>query len=1173
MGLSGRTWSTTDKKRENRKKKTRKKKKKNSTPPLPPRRRSKCLYSSSDFSDQIFFHVSEVIADGESNGEEQQQQQQSNRGQKRQQQQQQSRDIAALVAPGTEVEFTVGPVAGRAGRQAALRVKTLPPGSLDPYDVSEERLVGVVERELRGGEGGGGSGSTRRGGGGNSAAGAAYGGRLLLTPAPRSEGGTGGPPESLSFDAEDLALMGVHDSRLAALASKQAGGGAVGGGGVGVGFGVPPFDPGPRPGETVEFSVATDKKTGERRATLVARRRERGIVVHTKRSNEGQGGLFGFIRLIDRRSSKQQIYFHESQVVPSSASAADAASTNSYGYPVEPIKPGDEVTMGVAVLDAAAGRASALAVQVQPLGTFPDFVPIPGCERVEGRVVAGGGGKGGALGAGEGALSIAYIDEETGAEARVLWKAGVRKKDREEKGSKKRSGGDGNSEGGDEGDGSSGNDGDGGDDDDDDEASAAADASAAAPSSSAAAAGDSPTVDDDVVFTLARSIRGVPAGKGGGGAAADADECKQALNVELVRRGSDRREFGAVAALKGSYGLIRCCDRPGTVLFRYEEFALAEGGEEGGVSDAVAAAAAATSSSATAAADAAVDNADDAAAEEGEGEEPSAAAKLARASLSKDADVEFSIARDAKGRAVAARVRRAPAGSAVFETVSAKVRQGWVVERLRAKGNTTVSSGVVEFFGDVGGGEDDEEGESGTAEASAIATAAAVAAAAAAGAGAAAPSSSSSPNDPLLLQPDAAATAAALAAATAASIQTGPRSRLPFTAGDLSDPKVNPRVGDAVVFRVATDPRVARAAARRAGAGSLVARIAGRRASRVAPLVLRGSVAMTKGAFGFLEYDANSLREALAAGGGAAGVEAAEKKRKEAEKEVTKEEAEEEEVKKEEAEGEEAAAAATTTTTTEGGEKKEEGDDDESSSSKPSPAADAALPPPAAVQHKTRLRVYFRAGEVEAVVENGGSGEKGEGGAATTPTVPVLRRGDLVEFTLAEKPKTRESMAHRVKKIGDAPGGGGGGGGGGGAGGLASSSSRLRLFVAERNPQGIKFTSNAAAGVRGNLAVRLAKCPPEGGARGFTPETSPGSRAELVAKYLELKAAAEAEAAAEAARLNPQAAEFVPPPGLGAALVGAGGAAADGAAASEEAAAAAVAKLAVAEAKEEGGGE
>ena len=120
--------------------------------------------------------------------------------------------------------------------------------------------------------------------------------------------------------------------------------------------------------------------------------------------------------------------------------------------------------------------------------------------------------------------------------------------------------------------------------------------------------------------------------------------------------------------------------------------------------------------------------------------------------------------------------------------------------------------------------------------------------------------------------------------------------------------------------------------------------------------------------------------------------------------------------------------------------------------------------------------------------------------------------------------------------------------------------------MAERNPQGIKFTSNAAAGVRGNLAVRLAKCPPEGGARGFTPETSPGSRAELVAKYLELKAAAEAEAAAEAARLNPQAAEFVPPPGLGAALVGAG-AAADGAA-SEEAAAAAVAKLAVAEVKE-----
>ena len=486
---------------------------KHSTPPSSapspnPFSKTKNQHSSSDFSDQIFFHVSEVLAEGENGDEQQQQQQQqSNRGQKRQQQQQQqSRDIAALVAPGTEVEFTVGPAAGRAGRQAALRVKTLPPGSLDPYDVSEERLVGVVERELRGG-GGGGGGSSRRGGGvsssGNSAAPAAYGGRLVLTPPPRSEGGTGGPPETLAFDAEDLALMGVHDAALA-----RAGTGAVG-------FGVPPYDPGPRPGETVEFSVATDKKTGERRATLVARRRERGIVVHTKRSNEGQGGLFGFIRLIDRRSTKQQIYFHESQLVaPAVAAANSAANPNSaatpfdpsLSSPLEPIKPGDEVTMGVAVLDAAAGRASALAVQVQPPGTFPDFVPIPGCERVEGRVVAGGGGKGGALGAGEGALSIAYIDEETGAEARVLWKAGVRKeKEKEKEGrggrkkkKKKKSGGgdDDGEEEEEEGDESSEDDDDG---DDDDEASAAADATSAAAPSSSSNADDAPTVDDDVV--------------------------------------------------------------------------------------------------------------------------------------------------------------------------------------------------------------------------------------------------------------------------------------------------------------------------------------------------------------------------------------------------------------------------------------------------------------------------------------------------------------------------------------------------------------------------------------------------------------------------------------------------------------------------------------------------
>lgn len=521
-----------------------------------PKNQTNKTNSSSDFSDQIFFHVSEVLKDGETReGEEQQQQQQqSNRGQKRQQQQQ-PRDIAALVAPGTEVEFTVG---ARGGRQSALQVKTLPPGSLDPYNVSKERLVGVVERELRGG---GGSGPSRRGGGGGGGAGAAgYGGRLVLAPPTGGTGGGEGHPESLAFDAEDLALMGVHDASLA-----SAGTGAVG-------FGPPPYDPGPRQGETVEFSLATDKKTGERRATLVARRRERGLVVHTKRSNEGQGGLFGFIRPIDRRNSEQHVYFHESQVVATTPTTLTPA-TGDLSL-LEPIKPGDEVTMVVAVLDAAAGRASALAVQVHPPGTFPDFVAIPGCERVEGRVVAGGGGRGGASGAGEGALSIAYIDEETGAEARVLWKAGAKKENR---GGKTKSG-----DGDEEGTGSSDDNGDAAAaaaaaaDDDDDEASAAADANPAAAanssSSSSPASGDSPAVDDDVVFTLARSARRL-----GGGRDPEEDR-RQALAVELVRRGSDRRELGAISALKGSYGLIKCCDRPGTVLFRYEEFAE---GEEG----------------------------------------------------------------------------------------------------------------------------------------------------------------------------------------------------------------------------------------------------------------------------------------------------------------------------------------------------------------------------------------------------------------------------------------------------------------------------------------------------------------------------------------------------------------------------------------------------------------
>ena len=57
---------------------------------------------------------------------------------------------------------------------------------------------------------------------------------------------------------------------------------------------------------------------------------------------------------------------------------------------------------------------------------FSATLTLPQAQRGRLRAGKGGGGKGGALGAGEGALSIAYIDEETGAEARVLWKAGVR---------------------------------------------------------------------------------------------------------------------------------------------------------------------------------------------------------------------------------------------------------------------------------------------------------------------------------------------------------------------------------------------------------------------------------------------------------------------------------------------------------------------------------------------------------------------------------------------------------------------------------------------------------------------------------------------------------------------------------------------------------------------------
>ena len=478
-------------------------------------------------------------------------------------------NLATVVPTGADVSFCIGAPSGRAGKQVAVRVTVLPPGSRCPFTVDETRIVGVVDRELRGGDRGGWGRSAPPAPGAPPLTDTGYGGRILHRP----EDGT---PMTYTFDESDLADAGA---------------------------------PRPRVGEGVEFCVATDKATGAVHATRVSRRLERGVIAAVKRTDRG---VYGFVRCLDRPG---QVFFHGSAVT----GGAGAALT-----------PGAEATFAVA-MDDGGGRPAAVALELLPPNTLPVTIDVPGV--LAGRV----------LPLDNGGLAISY-PEADGRDRRVAWKGELKKKKKKEVRVEE-------VEGEEEEDEEAESDDAGGDDDTARPADQAPSATTTTPANEPTDP-DTPAPYDDVSFELC---------------IVTATGERRAHRVAVVTRAADRRELGAVASLKGGHGLIKCCDRPGDILFRFEDVVL--GGEETKAAGADADAAAADSSATTTTPPFAIND-----------------------------DVEFSIARDATGRTIAVRVTRAPPGAAVFETVDDTPRCGWVVDRLQKKGaKTTLATGVIEY--------------------------------------------------------------------------------------------------------------------------------------------------------------------------------------------------------------------------------------------------------------------------------------------------------------------------------------------------------------------------------------------------------------------------------------------------------------------------------------------
>jgi len=153
------------------------------------------------------------------------------------------------VKPGFEVEFSVATDSWANNKPIAINFKILPKGTVKFEDTLPGRHPGIVDRELRG-----------RGHHSET-----YGGKITFQ-SPDTKA-----MESLPFDAEDV------DKRFSL-----------------------------KRGDRVEFSIATNRRNKEKKASNIVLMRETGVVEGIKQS-------YGFIHC-DEKGHEDKLFFHEREV-------------------------------------------------------------------------------------------------------------------------------------------------------------------------------------------------------------------------------------------------------------------------------------------------------------------------------------------------------------------------------------------------------------------------------------------------------------------------------------------------------------------------------------------------------------------------------------------------------------------------------------------------------------------------------------------------------------------------------------------------------------------------------------------------------------------------------------------------------------------------------------------
>ena len=244
-----------------------------------------------DRPNDLFFHIDTVVSDGVPRDE---------------------------LRPGRDVAFAYGSDPRDASRPVATRVRLAPPGTAVFDDVSEERLLGVVAHRIP---------SNKPGTGKPGEVAQAPMGAIQYTPAGNFAAESGDndaadPDDSLAAesveetvtavegeqeqDSATVALTpadvpddvpdgdgaGTSDVDTAMAATDASGGGP---GSMSLPFGTADLMPDthPRPGDIVEFSIATNRRTRAQRATRVCLPLRTGVVVVVKPT-------FGFLQPTDK---------------------------------------------------------------------------------------------------------------------------------------------------------------------------------------------------------------------------------------------------------------------------------------------------------------------------------------------------------------------------------------------------------------------------------------------------------------------------------------------------------------------------------------------------------------------------------------------------------------------------------------------------------------------------------------------------------------------------------------------------------------------------------------------------------------------------------------------------------------------------------------------------------